>query len=467
MPRAPDELTELLAGYRSALQVADDLPPLLTVKAGEGRYTRRILVPRLRMFLRYFLMHHVQRRIALLQRAFHADAALGADRMGELAALDHFDRSLVPVPVRRLLVSLAVSVLVVSVALANVARALWEEPLSEAGDALGGSFKAVVSVDTDGLIDAAGKFDPASGVAACLVITLSLYVVSALPIASFRLKRMLLNLTPTDAQTLAATAALDHVRRADGLYADERRAFQSLRVRPPREIPFDIIAQGLLMLLPLLLGMALAVANFERLIHQTVMDALGSAILLSVGAWLCLVIPLGRLAHLWAIWRRREADAAGLPGPDTFTRDELARPLRRLAAFLIDVPLIFVVSVGLLALILALPIDESLMTVVWWFAAIPLAMAITTVPFMLRGGRRAGQTLGKQAVGIRVVCDGHGDLSPQRAIARELLVKAPFWTGPSVALLFLPAVINGVWSVFDPERRALQDRATGTRVVRA
>jgi uncharacterized RDD family membrane protein YckC len=47
-----------------------------------------------------------------------------------------------------------------------------------------------------------------------------------------------------------------------------------------------------------------------------------------------------------------------------------------------------------------------------------------------------------------------------------LLVKAPFWTG-SLALGFVPIVVNGVWSIFDPERRGLQDRAAGTRVVRA
>ena len=57
----------------------------------------------------------------------------------------------------------------------------------------------MISVDTNGLIDAAGKFDPASGAAAVIVISLSFYLISALPITSFRLKRMLLNLTPTDA----------------------------------------------------------------------------------------------------------------------------------------------------------------------------------------------------------------------------------------------------------------------------
>ena len=150
-----------------------------------------------------------------------------------------------------------------AVALANVAQALAPEPLTEASSALRGSISSVLSVDTNGLIESAGKFDPASGVAAVLVLTLALYVISALPISSFRLKRMLLNLSPTDAQTLASTAALDHVTRADGVYHDEREAFEALEVPPPREIPFDLIAQATLMLLPLLLGVSLAIANLE------------------------------------------------------------------------------------------------------------------------------------------------------------------------------------------------------------
>jgi uncharacterized RDD family membrane protein YckC len=84
---------------------------------------------------------------------------------------------------------------------------------------------------------------------------------------------------------------------------------------------------------------------------------------------------------------------------------------------------------------------------------------------MLRKGEHAGQTLGKQLFHLRVVSDDHGALGPGRTTARELLVKAPFWTG-SASLAFIPALVNGVWSILDPERRGLQDRATGTRVVR-
>ena len=110
--------------------------------------------------------------------------------------------------------------------------------------------------------------------------------------------------------------------------------------------------------------------------------------------------------------------------------------------------------------------ESDLVATLWWFIGVPIAFAAVTVPFMLREGERAGQTLGKQLFGLRVVCDGHRVVSRRRAAARELLVKGPFWTG-SISLLFIPALVNGVWSILDPERRGLQDRAAGTRVVRA
>ena len=465
-PPAPDALTDLLAGYRATLQVADDLPPLLTVRAGDGKLTRRVRVPRLRMFLRYFLNQHICRRLAYLERAFHADAALGRDRSGELAAIDHFEQAVVPVPVRRIVIWFAVSVIFSAVALANVARALAPEPLSEASAALRGSVSSVVSVDTNGLIDAAGKFDAASGAAAVIVIMLALYVISALPITSFRLKRMLLNLSPTDARTLASTAALDHVTRAGGVYRDEREAFEELEVPPPREIPFDLIAQATLMLPPLLLGVSLAISNLDRLGDRFAMDSLAATATLSALAWVCLVGPVIRLAHLVGIWRKRVADSEGAPRPDAFTRGELATPGRRFGAFVVDTFL--GIGAGLILAIpfALLPVDLDLQSTLWWFIGMPLAFALVTVPLMLREGDHAGQTLGKQLFRIRVVCDSHGAVSKRRATGRELLVKAPFWTG-SISLLFLPAIANAVWTVFDPERRGLQDRAVGTRVVRA
>src|SRR6185436_7093921 len=115
---------------------------------------------------------------------FHADAALGIDRAGELNAIDHFEQAVPSVPVRRIFVWFAVSVVFSAIAISNVAKALAPAPLTRASDALRGSVESVISVDTNGLIDATEKFDVASGLAAVIVLSLALYVISALPITS-------------------------------------------------------------------------------------------------------------------------------------------------------------------------------------------------------------------------------------------------------------------------------------------
>ena len=467
-PPAPLALTGLLNSFRQALQVADKLPPVLTIRAGDGKLTKHIQVPRLRMFLRYYLNQHICRRLAHLKRAFHADAALGIDRMGELAAIEHFEQAVPAVPVRRILIWFVVSVLFSAVAIANIAHALADKPLTKASEALRGSIASVISVDTNGLIHAAGKFDPASGAAAVIVISFSFYVISALPITSFRLKRMLLNLTPTDAEELANnTAAIYHVDRARGVYRDERAAFGSLGVPAPREIPFDLIAQATLMLLPLLLGITLAIANLEAIAEGVKMGTVFElGLTVAALAWACLVVPIARLAHLLGIWNARLNDAKGGPRPDKFEADELGTRSRRLGAFVVDTWLGIMVGFLFALPISVLPLPVDLKTTVWWFIAVPVAFAAVTVPFMLRDGDHAGQTLGKQVFGLRVIDDSHGVVTRGRATARELLVKAPFVTG-SVALVFIPALINAAWSAFDSERRGLQDRAAGTRVVRA
>ena len=69
-----------------------------------------------------------------------------------------------------------------------------------------------------------------------------------------------------------------------------------------------------------------------------------------------------------------------------------------------------------------------------------------------------GQTLGKMAVGIRVVPEGDGSsLDLGRAFLRTLM-----WL-----LLAMPAGLGFVTALFSRDHRGLHDRFAGTRVVRA
>jgi uncharacterized RDD family membrane protein YckC len=66
-----------------------------------------------------------------------------------------------------------------------------------------------------------------------------------------------------------------------------------------------------------------------------------------------------------------------------------------------------------------------------------------------------GQTIGKMAAGIRVVADSECTLDPARAVRRTL-------TG---AVGLLPLGLGLVPALLDPDRRALHDRVSHTRVV--
>jgi uncharacterized RDD family membrane protein YckC len=71
-----------------------------------------------------------------------------------------------------------------------------------------------------------------------------------------------------------------------------------------------------------------------------------------------------------------------------------------------------------------------------------------------------GQTVGKQAVNVRVLREDGAPVDLGRAVAREV-VKAVF------ALTGLLYVIDALIPLFHPENRALHDLIAGTRVVMA
>jgi uncharacterized RDD family membrane protein YckC len=68
---------------------------------------------------------------------------------------------------------------------------------------------------------------------------------------------------------------------------------------------------------------------------------------------------------------------------------------------------------------------------------------------------RSGQTLAMKTWGLRLVADGGGPVTPQRALLRFLVA--------------IPSVCSGIglaWALFDRDRRFLHDRLAGTRLVR-
>src|SRR4051812_11221382 len=76
---------------------------------------------------------------------------------------------------------------------------------------------------------------------------------------------------------------------------------------------------------------------------------------------------------------------------------------------------------------------------------------------MARPGHPNGQTLGKQAAGIRVVRDDGAPVTLRTALERDVLYKGLL--GP------LTLGLDYLWPLGDRERRALHDVAAGTHVV--
>jgi uncharacterized RDD family membrane protein YckC len=90
---------------------------------------------------------------------------------------------------------------------------------------------------------------------------------------------------------------------------------------------------------------------------------------------------------------------------------------------------------------------------------------------LCRTGGHNGQSLGSQALGIRVVCDDGQPYGPRTFVIRALLCK--FLPGSLIGLLpalglllLLLVVLDDLWPLWDSENRALHDLIAKTHVVR-
>jgi len=91
----------------------------------------------------------------------------------------------------------------------------------------------------------------------------------------------------------------------------------------------------------------------------------------------------------------------------------------------------------------------------WWYA-------YCAGEILLIGGycvlnwTRSGQTLGMRAWRLKVVSEFGAPLTPARAVAR-FVCSLVAW---------IPAALGVLWLYLDPARLALQDRLSGTRVLK-
>lgn len=132
----------------------------------------------------------------------------------------------------------------------------------------------------------------------------------------------------------------------------------------------------------------------------------------------------------------------------------------RVAAWLIDGLIIFA-GVGLGAVLLGYPVlGEE--TSAQYFKALgveALVALLYLVPIMTATN---GRTLGKLALGIRVVRTNRKAVGPSIALLREVMAKTV-----GLSLIPLLFIVDYLWPLWDRENRALHDMLAKTRVVRA
>src|SRR5439155_9712011 len=112
-----DELVEdLLAAYDDVRRTASDLPRVVWMRATPGRVGRRLRVPLPTANLDVLLRHHLVRTVGALKRRHHALMALEPSDgiRARLDALDHYEQSIAPPPIRLLLLALVLAALLVA-----------------------------------------------------------------------------------------------------------------------------------------------------------------------------------------------------------------------------------------------------------------------------------------------------------------------------------------------------------------
>jgi uncharacterized RDD family membrane protein YckC len=84
-----------------------------------------------------------------------------------------------------------------------------------------------------------------------------------------------------------------------------------------------------------------------------------------------------------------------------------------------------------------------------------------------RRGPHNGQTLGKQAVGLRVVRDHDEPLTFAYGLQRELVVRQVVFAAGSSLVFGIPYLLDYLWPLWDESDRTLHDMIVSSHVVRA
>ena len=85
---------------------------------------------------------------------------------------------------------------------------------------------------------------------------------------------------------------------------------------------------------------------------------------------------------------------------------------------------------------------------------------------MTRQGPRNGQSLGMQLVNIRVVREDGQPLTWGTVLLRETLIKGVLFGYVAILTLYIAALLNYLWPLWDDQNRCLHDLMVDSRVIR-
>lgn len=93
-----------------------------------------------------------------------------------------------------------------------------------------------------------------------------------------------------------------------------------------------------------------------------------------------------------------------------------------------------------------------------WFGYFPVTM--------MRQGEHNGQTIGKQAVGIRVLRESGQPMTYGTSLLREFVVRFLLFGVVGSVTFGIAALLDVLWPLWDDGNQALHDKIVSTRVVK-
>jgi uncharacterized RDD family membrane protein YckC len=432
-------LLALLRAYRDLVELRT--PRVAWIRRGRG-LGGIFRTPSLRWVVNYFVVAHVKRTIAALERRYAMQLAVGEAGPTERAELERIREFRQALP-RVLIGGVAITSVFTAVSSFGLAALKRLADAVDLNDRLM-EVHAYVAESNSAIEEAA---------LGLMLTPLALAIVAAPVVASFRLKRGLFNGYPAVAAN-ARQPASEYDARSTGVYELERAAFERVHAPPPKEFPLDLAVVAL--------PIASVVAVYVGLGTVVVDDREAGGGLIFV-VWLALSAMLvgAVIAH-----KRRVARERVTPGLARARTSAPASIRTRARAQLADLPPLFGICIPLWVAVAAIPrFEGDPEWIVAMFVVPPAAGALYTTLSLADPSRRHGASFGKNRRAIAVVRRDGADAERWRLVFRESVLKWGFLGPASLGALFVPAVLNVLWAFLDRENRALHDVVAGTVVI--